>query len=41
VSRNCLSEDGIATLRATGVSIIADKQHDLSDENYLFEVDIE
>jgi uncharacterized protein (TIGR02996 family) len=41
VSRNALTERGIAALRETGVRVVADNQHGVGDEDFLFEVDFE
>ncbi|MFO0841797.1 MAG: WGR domain-containing protein [Gemmataceae bacterium] len=41
VSRNALTAEGIAALRATGVKVVADDQHDPDETEYLFEVDYE
>jgi uncharacterized protein (TIGR02996 family) len=41
VSRNGLTPSGIAALRATGVEVVADDQHDPDEEISLFEVDFE
>jgi uncharacterized protein (TIGR02996 family) len=41
VSRNALTARGIAALRATGVRVGADNQHEAGEEEYLYEVDFE
>jgi uncharacterized protein (TIGR02996 family) len=41
LSRNALAGQGIATLRATGVHVVAADQHAPDEEDYLFEVDFE
>jgi uncharacterized protein (TIGR02996 family) len=41
VTRNALTEQGIAALRATGIRVVADNQHDADEQDYLYEVDFE
>jgi hypothetical protein len=41
VSRNALTDRGIAALRETGVNLVADDQHGDGDTDYLYEVDAE
>jgi uncharacterized protein (TIGR02996 family) len=41
VTRNALTAQGVAALRATGVQVVADNQHDPGEEDYLYEVDFE
>jgi uncharacterized protein (TIGR02996 family) len=41
VSKNALTKQGIAALRATGIKVVAEDQHDLEEQNYLYEVDWE
>lgn len=41
VSRNALTNAGIDALKATGVRIVADDQHDGEENDFLFEVDFE
>jgi uncharacterized protein (TIGR02996 family) len=42
VSRNGLTEQGIAALRTVGIRcLVADDQHDLGEDDYLYEVDFE
>jgi uncharacterized protein (TIGR02996 family) len=41
VSRNALTGAGLTALRATGVQLVADHQHDADEQDYLYEVDRE
>jgi hypothetical protein len=41
VSRNAVTEEGVAALRATGVRVVAENQHEIDEEDYLYEVDFE
>jgi hypothetical protein len=41
VSRNALTAEGVAALRATGVQVVADNQHDPEERDYFYEVDAE
>jgi hypothetical protein len=41
VSRNALTAQGVAALRAAGVGVVADNQHAPDEEDYLYEVDFE
>lgn len=41
VSRNALTRAGISALKGAGVRVLADDQHDLDDQDYLYEVDFE
>jgi uncharacterized protein (TIGR02996 family) len=41
VSRNALTTEGIDILKQSGIRVIADDQHELDDEEYLYEVDFE
>jgi hypothetical protein len=41
VSRNALSPAGVAALEATGIRVVADVQHAVDEEEYLYEVDFE
>jgi uncharacterized protein (TIGR02996 family) len=41
VTRNALMDDGIAALRATGVNVVADNQHAVDEDDFLFAVDFE
>ncbi len=41
VSRNALTGQGIAALRATGIQVVADNQHEVDNTEYLYEVDFE
>jgi uncharacterized protein (TIGR02996 family) len=41
VSRNALTTEGIAALRATGANVVAEDQHALDANEYLYEVDFE
>jgi uncharacterized protein (TIGR02996 family) len=41
VSRNALTAEGIAALQATGIRVVADNQHPVDEEYYLYEVDFE
>jgi len=41
VSRNSLTEEGLAALQAVGIRVIAGDQHDAGEQDYLYEVDFE
>jgi uncharacterized protein (TIGR02996 family) len=41
VSRNALTARGTSILRGTGVNVVGDNQHDVGEEDYLYEVDLE
>jgi uncharacterized protein (TIGR02996 family) len=41
VSRNALTKKGIAALKAVGINVTADRQHEPEEEDYLYEVDAE
>jgi uncharacterized protein (TIGR02996 family) len=41
VSRNALSWRGVEELQATGIRVVADNQHAVDEQDYLYEVDFE
>jgi hypothetical protein len=41
VSRNALTEQGIAALKGTGIQVVAENQHADGENDYLYEVDLE
>jgi uncharacterized protein (TIGR02996 family) len=41
VSKNALSSSGINALKATGIQVVADDQHEVDGQDYLYEVDVE
>jgi uncharacterized protein (TIGR02996 family) len=41
VRRNALTDAGIAALKAVGIEVIADEQHEPDNQDFLFQVDVE
>jgi Ran GTPase-activating protein (RanGAP) involved in mRNA processing and transport len=41
VSENALTSSGVTALSATGIQVVADAQHEVDEQAYLYEVDVE